>query len=67
MNKKIRRPNLNKKVIKALGYASSVLEGNLMIMTQYDNDETYFDTEIRPQSDNEEVATLERGRKKKIG
>ena len=59
-NKKIFRPRLNKKVIKALGYASTVLDGERMVMTQYDNDESYFDIDLRHHSDNEEVATLVR-------
>lgn len=66
MNKKIFRPKLNKKVIKALGYASTVLDGELMVMTQYDNDESYFDTENRPHSDEVftgEVAELKRAMK----
>tara|TARA_R100001082_G_scaffold94421_1_gene61368 strand:+ start:535 stop:792 length:258 start_codon:yes stop_codon:yes gene_type:complete len=66
MNKKIIRPRLTNKVIEALKDASIVLDGEVMIMTQYDNDESYFDTEHRPHSDEVftgEVATLTRARK----
>ena len=66
MNKKISRPRLTNKVIEALRDASVVLHGELMVMTQYDNDESYFDTEIRPHSDEDftgEVATLKRAMK----
>ncbi len=63
MNKKISRPRLTNKVIEALKDASIVLNCEIMVMTQYDNDESYFDTEHRPHSDEiftGEVATLER-------
>ncbi len=63
MNKKISRPRLTNKVIEALRDASTVLDAQLMVMTQYDNDDSYFDTEIRPHSDKEEVATLDRATK----
>ncbi len=66
MNKKISRPRLTNKVIEALEYAYTVLHGERMMITKYDNDESYLDTEHRPHSDEDftgEVATLDRAMK----